>query len=263
MKNKERVIYYQDELNDEFSGQKIEPIKIDQNYDYLRQGFFKRLDKNFWYWCVSYPVVSIHAKCKFHWQVKNKKLLKQAKKQAFFLYGNHTQAFTDAYMPMLLNAPRKAYVIVNPENVSIRGLGWLIKKVGALPLANDLGGTRNFVKAIDTLVEKKQVIAIYPEAHIWPYYTKIRPFKDTSFRYPVKYNVPAYVFTNTYQKRKHGKAPKLVTYIDGPFYPDQTLPLKNCISHLRDRVYNTMVERSKNSNVEVIKYVQKQKEQNE
>ncbi|MCM1404169.1 MAG: 1-acyl-sn-glycerol-3-phosphate acyltransferase [Prevotella sp.] len=261
MKKLPRTIYYQDELNDDFEKKNIQPIRVDQNYQYLRRGWLPRLDQAFWYWWVAYPVVAVHARCKFHWQVKNKHLLKQAKKQAFFLYGNHTQDFFDAYLPLLLNAPRPAYVIVNPENVSIRGLGWLIKKMGALPLATDLGGTRNFIKALDTLVANQQIIAIYPEAHIWPYYTKIRPFPATSFRYPVKYNVPTYVFTNTYQKRKHGRTPKIVTYIDGPFYPDQSLPLKKCITNLRDRVYNTMVERSKNSNMEVIQYIQQQKEQ--
>lgn len=33
MENK-KIIYYSDELNDEFSSAKIKPIKIDKNYNY-------------------------------------------------------------------------------------------------------------------------------------------------------------------------------------------------------------------------------------
>ena len=62
--------------------------------------------------------------------------------------------------------------------------------------------------------------------------------------------------TNTYQKRKNGKV-KIVTYIDGPFFWDNSLSKKDQKADLRNKVYNTMVERSKNSNFEYIKYVKK------
>ena len=64
--------------------------------------------------------------------------------------------------------------------------------------------------------------------------------------------------TNTYQA--HGKNKekiKIVTYIDGPFYPNNELSKKEAQKELRDKIYNKMVERSKNSNVEYIKYVKK------
>lgn len=32
---------------------------------------------------------------------------------------------------------------------------------------------------------------------------------------------PVMCFTNTYQKRKHGQKPRIVTYIDGPFRCDR------------------------------------------
>ena len=105
-------------------------------------------------------------------------------------------------------------------------------------------------------MQRKCSITIYPEAHIWPYYTKIRPFKDVSFKYPVQLNAPAYCFTNTYQSYgKNNDKIKIVTYIDGPFYPNKELPPKQSQKELRDRIYNCMVERSKNSNIEHIKYI--------
>ena len=40
-----------------------------------------------------------------------------------------------------------------------------------------------------------------------------------------------------------------------PFYPNKELPPKQSQKELRDRIYNCMVERSKNSNIEHIKYI--------
>ena len=96
---------------------------------------------------------------------------------------------------------------------------------------------------------------IYPEAHIWPFYTKIRPFADSSFRYPIQYGCPVFCFTNTYQKRRFSKTPRIVTYVDGPFFPNENLDRKEKQADLRNRVYEAMCERSKMNNVELIKYV--------
>ena len=119
------------------------------------------------------------------------------------------------------------------------------------------GATKNFLQSIEEKIEKKYSVTIYPEAHIWPYYTKIRPFKSVSFRYPVEMNKPVFCITNTYKRRgKHGSKVQIVSYIDGPFYPDMSLTsIKEQKEELRNRVYECMVERSKNSNIEVIKYI--------
>lgn len=136
-------------------------------------------------------------------------------------------------------------------------LGRVTPSLGAIPIPDGMKAYRNFVSAIDTRIAQKKAIVIYPEAHIWPYYTKIRPFTDVSFQYPIKLNVPAFCFTNTYQKRKFFKKPKIVTYVDGPFYPDEKLSGAKKRTDLRDRIYETMCERSKNSNAIIIEYIKR------
>ena len=59
-----------------------------------------------------------------------------------------------------------------------------------LPIPDDIDNLKRLKDAIRTLVNKNEVILIYPEAHIWPYYTKIRNFKDVSFTYPAEFNKP-------------------------------------------------------------------------
>ena len=134
-------------------------------------------------------------------------------------------------------------------------LGRINPSLGAIPLPDTREAYRNFNACINGRIEKKHAVVIYPEAHIWPYYTKIRPFPDGSFGYPCKDGTPVFCFVNTYQKRKNRKKPRMTTYIDGPFYPDMSLSLKERRKTLRDEVYAQMCKRSELSDVEVIKYI--------
>ena len=77
-------------------------------------------------------------------------------------------------------------------------------------------------------------------------------------RYPVQLNVPVFCFTNTYQKRKHNKTPRIVTYVDGPFFPDTNLSAQEQRRQLHSQILGTMKERCKNSNVELIQYIKKE-----
>ena len=64
--------------------------------------------------------------------------------------------------------------------------------------------------------------------------------------------------TNTYQSYgKNKDKVKIVSYIDGPFFPDKNLSMKEQQENLRNKIYNAMMERTKNYNIEVIKYVRK------
>ncbi len=129
--------------------------------------------------------------------------------------------------------------------------------LGAIPTPDTKNATKNFLNQVEKRIKNKASVTIYPEAHIWPYYTKIRNFKSVSFKYPVKLNVPCFCITNTYQKDKKTGKVKMVSYIDGPFYSNQTISEKEACIELRNKVYSSMTERSKNSNVEVIRYIKK------
>lgn len=252
-----RIIYYENELEDEFSKTVITPKKIDGGYKYLG-GPFRKLGRLFWYYIVAKPIAYIFLKAKFGHRIVNKECLKEAKDTGYFLYGNHTNPMADALIPTMLTHPRGAYVIVHPANVSMPVLGKLTPTLGALPLPDNKEASRNFTYSLDKLMRKKSCIAIYPEAHIWPYYTGIRNYDDAAFRYPVKYQVPVYAFTNTYQRRIYRKTPRMVTYVDGPFYPEKELSVKEQRIKLHQQVMKSMKMYCKKSNIELIKYIRKE-----
>lgn len=253
--SKPRVIYYSDERNDEFSAAQITPKKIDGNYVYCHDSRFKKYTHFFWYRNIFTPIAFFYTKIKFHHRIVGKEKLREYGDSGYFIYGNHTQDIGDAFIPNMLNLPKDNYVIVHPNNVSMPLLGKITPSLGALPLPDDLKAYRNFMSAIERRISEKRAVVIYPEAHIWPYYTGIRQFPDTSFHYPVKLGVPTFCFTNTYKKRRGSKKAQIVTYIDGPFLPNTDLPLREQKKELCDRVYRCMSERAECSDICVINYI--------
>lgn len=253
------VIYYENELEDEFSTAKITPRKIDGSYKY-EGGVLRKIGRFFWYRMLVRPLAFLFLKIKFHHKIVNKECLKKAKNTGFFLYGNHTNPIADAFVPTVLCYPVGVHVIVHPNNVSMPILGKITPSLGAIPLPDDRDAMKNFNKALERVVTGKECVAIYPEAHIWPYYTGIRNFKDSSFRYPAQYGTPVFCFTNTYHKNKYGKTPKIITYVDGPFYPEEGGSLREKKQGLHAQVMASMKENCKHNTVELVRYVKKEME---
>lgn len=244
---KKKIIYYSDEYNDDFSRLKINTILTPSSFVYVNNNFFYKIFSFIFYEIIARPLVFVFIKVLYLQRFKNKKVLKKYKKEGYFLYGNHTNTLGDAFIPSLISFPKKNYIICNPDATSIKGLKTIVMMLGALPVPSTIKGNKNFNEAIKYLNGKNKSITIYPEAHLWPYYTSIRPFKNVSFTYPYILNKPCFTFTNVYVKRKIKfiKIPKIITYIDGPFYADQTLNKKESINKLKDEVFNSMINNNK------------------
>ena len=255
----QKIIYYHDELNDDFANNNINGSETPDDYNYINHNFIYNFFSFVIYRLIVTPMVFLYVKVKYNQVFKNKKIISQYMKKShkgYFLYFNHTNGDSDAFIPSLVSFPKKAYIICNSDAISIKGIRTLVSMLGALPVPSTLKTKRNFKEAIESLVNRGKVIAIYPEAHIWPYYTDIRPFKDISFRYPVDMNVATFSVTNVYKKRKLFKKPKIVSYVDGPFFKNDDLRRKEAFYDLRCQVYNAMKKRvDDNPKYEYIKYI--------
>ncbi len=256
--DKRKVIYYTDELREEFSLKTLEKKPVGEDYVYIHNSSFKRFTHFFWYRIVAMPLAAIYTKLAFNHKIVNAEVLIPYRNNGYFMYGNHTQDIGDALMPNMIEKRKDKYIIVNPENLSVPIVGPIVPSLGGLPLPDNLKAGRAFLAAVTQRINEKCAVVIYPEAHIWPYYTGIRPFSDLSFSYPVRLSTPVFCFTNTYQKQRYSKKPRIVTYVDGPFFPDESLSPRDRREKLRNEVYEKMKERASLSNVKVIKYIKKE-----
>lgn len=255
-----KTVYYTDERNDEFASDHIVARRIDENYLYVDRRLRWKLLRFISYRLIAMPVAYAYCKLALHSRFRNRRVLKAAKGKGFFVYGNHTQQIGDPFIPNLVLFPRSVYVIVHPNNVSMPVLGKITPYLGALPLPDNLKAMRNFRDAIRLRIAEGNGIVIYPEAHIWPFYTGIRDFPATSMKYPVELDAPSFAMTTTYRKRRFSRKPRTVTYLDGPFYPDPALSPRARAQALRDQIYETMVRRSRESDCAYIRYIKKEAE---
>ncbi|MDO5124108.1 MAG: 1-acyl-sn-glycerol-3-phosphate acyltransferase [Eubacteriales bacterium] len=250
---KDSKVRYYKEFTDDFEQTREQDMKLPEDYEYIRRDFFSKLKYKLVYTCA---VIFGIPYCKLFLRVKyvNKKVLKKAKDTGFFIYGNHTQPLGDVFLPALPSLPKRIYTVVSPANFAIPVIGKLLPYLGALPISDTATGMKKFTEALSERIEEGKVVTIYPEAHVWEYFTEIRPFAEASFRYPVKLKKPVFTMTVTYQKSKVFRRPKSTVYIDGPFYADETLKPRLQSKDLCERVYECMKERSKASNYSYIKY---------
>ena len=256
----ERVFYYTSEEDDPIKTDEQEKkveVGLPEGYEFIPKNPFVKL-----YSAVLFRIFKLFGQYyeRGYWQVKfyGREKLKKARGKGYVIYANHTNPFHDVFGPALA-ADRRIFTIISPVNLKIPGIGKVLPYIGGLPLGKTKEEKKAFNDAVDERLRQKKCLVIYPEAHVWPYATKIRKFPagDKSFKYAVRNNLPIFTMTTTYHRRKdkkHGDLPRMNVYIDGPFFPDLKKSEDENRAELAQKAYDSMVKYSKKSNYEYFQY---------
>lgn len=238
---KPKTFYYKDELNDDFGNTGLKRPQVDDSYKYIRKNKINNFFSGMLYYLVAVPVLGLGSFL-LGVRVKNRKNLKPFKKKPIFIYANHT-AYIDAFIIQSFVTPYKRTNILGYSDAStIPVAKHICRACGYLPVSTTISGAKNLQNAIKHYTSINQNILIYPEAHIWPKYTKIRPFVKTSFHYPAKLNIPIIPIVTVYRKSKITKHAKMTLVIGEPIYPKEELNDIQNKQYLRDECYNQMVK---------------------
>ena len=191
-------------------------------------------------------------------EIVGREKLKKAHGKGYVMYANHTNPFHDVFGPAIA-ADRRIFTIISPVNLKIPGIGKVLPYIGGLPLGKTREEKEAFNNAVDKRLKQKNCLVIYPEAHVWPYATKVRKFPagDKSFKYATRNNLPIFTMTTTYHKRKdnkRGELPRMDIYIDGPFWPDEKKSEDDNRAMLAQKAYDSMVKYSKKNSYEYFQY---------
>lgn len=259
----ERVFYYESEEDDPIKTdeqERSEKVTLPEGYEYIPRHWWVRAYSRivfFFFWVFGQWYE------RSYWQLKivGREKLKRAKGKGYVLYANHTNPFHDVFGPAL-TADRKIYTVISPVNLKLPKIGKYLPLIGGIPLGTNSAEKKAMNEAVDTrLVKQKSCLVIYPEAHVWPYYTGIRKFPagDKSFKYATRNNLPIFTMTTTYQKREDKKRdlPRMTVYVDGPFYPDKDKTEAENRAILAEKAYESMKKNSRHSTYEYFEYLQK------
>ena len=261
----ERVFYYVSEDDDPIKTdeqEKHEEVGLPEGYEFIPKNPFVKL-----YSAILFRIFKLFGQYyeRGYWQAKfyGKEKLKKAKGTGYVLYANHTNPFHDVFGPAIA-ADRRIFTIISPVNLKVPGIGKFLPLIGGLPLGKTKAEKQAFHAAADKRLEQGNCLVIYPEAHVWPYATKVRKFPagDRSFVYAVRNNLPIFTMTTTYHKRKdkrRGDLPRMDIYIDGPFWPEIGKSEEENRADLAKKAYDSMVKYSKKNSYEYFKYIKKHK----
>ena len=121
--------------------------------------------------------------------------------------------------------------------------GFLFKNCDTLPLSQNKKTMYNFLKAVDTILQRGDFILIYAEQSLWWNYRKPKPLKNGAFKFAVKNNVPVIpIFITMEDSEQIGSdgfpIQKYTVFIEKPIYPDQSLIERQQVDDMRDKNYN-------------------------
>ncbi|MBQ3271197.1 1-acyl-sn-glycerol-3-phosphate acyltransferase [Candidatus Saccharibacteria bacterium] len=269
-----KTLYYRD-FSDNFVETKNQTKSVPENYHFIKKNPVLKLAGAVLFLILKL-VAAIYGKFWLGLKIEGKDKLRtyvKSTKKGYYLYANHTLTLGDVFNPALYN-PIHPYYVCDSSNLGIPILGPILPLVGALPIPDSIRGKKRLFDAISTRAKQGKAIVIYPEAHLWPYYTGIRPFDSTAFSFPVRDDLPVFTATTTFHAWKGHKKPRITIFIDGPFYA-KTDTLANSIptsslseralqkvkaSSLHDQALSALKKRAASSTIKYIDY--KKREEN-
>lgn len=215
---KTHTIYWSDELHDDFDEIGLSRPEVPKNYHYIRNNPFNNFVSDVFYYGIARPIFWIFLKC-HSVKVVNKRNLKKAERHGAFIYSNHV-SFIDV-LKFHVVAKKRVNILGYSDSLSMPVVRNLCRALGylPLPLAHDVDNFKRLGESFCYYTRKKQLILIYPEAHIWPYYTKIRNFIPSSFIYPAKCLAPVLPAVTIWRKPKFGKKPKQTIVFGNLIHP--------------------------------------------
>lgn len=125
---------------------------------------------------------------------------------------------------------KKLYKVIREGNyTNFPGLyGFFFRNCDTLPLSSNKRTMIEFMKAVDTILQRGDFILIYPEQSMWWNYRKPKPLKPGAFKLASKNNVPVIpIFITMEDSNIIGEdgfpVQEYIINIGEPIYPNDTL----------------------------------------
>lgn len=163
-------------------------VNLDSNYKYINDGKIFSFFSNLLYYGLAFPVLTVLNKIVYDLKIEGKENIKNLKTGAISI-SNHV-LILDCSMVGLAFGLKKVYFTTREGSFKIPFVRKLIKLLRAVPIPTKLKDEEYFIKGINKALQDGKIIHFYPEKALWPYYEKIRNFKNGAFNFAIKNDVP-------------------------------------------------------------------------
>lgn len=161
---------------------------------------------------------------------------------------------TDSTPPRLvayaMGKRRRFHIVVQQTNVFMTGLfGFLMKNANTMPVSSSIEYmNKNFNPALKKLLERGDLILIYPEQEMWFNYKKPRRYRDGAFHFAAQLGVPI-IPTFTEMRNVEGEYDesgflrvKHIIHILPPIYPASDLSVRENRVYMQKKEYEMRAE---------------------
>ena len=139
---------------------------------------------------------------------------------------------------------KKLYKVIREGNfTNFPGLyGFFFRNGDTLPLSSSTETMVEFMRAVDTILQRDDFILIYPEQSMWWNYRKPKPLKNGAFRFAARNNVPVLpIFITMEDSDIIGDdgfpVQEYTINIEKPIYPDKKLSEKENCNIMKEKNY--------------------------
>ncbi|MBR1802923.1 MAG: 1-acyl-sn-glycerol-3-phosphate acyltransferase [Clostridia bacterium] len=137
---------------------------------------------------------------------------------------------------------QKLYKVIREGNyTNFPGLyGFLFRNCDTLPLSSNIDTMKEFMNAVEKILQRGDYILIYPEQSLWWNYKKPKPLKDGAFKIAVKNNVPIIpIFITMEDSDQIGPdgfpIQEYTVHILEPIYLDKSLSNKENVEKMKEK----------------------------
>ncbi len=191
---------------------------------------------------IAYPIIFLLTKLWHGLKIEGRENLDKVGDE-YITVANHINMI-DCAMITLSIFPRIPYFLTLQSNLEIPIIKYLVMLLRGIPIPRNKSGKEKMINTIDGLLKKGEVVGIYPEGELIPYYEGIREFKNGAFNFAVKNQVPILPIVFTYREpegiiRFIKKKPFITLTILEPEFPRAEKTMANVVE-LRNRVQRKM-----------------------
>lgn len=205
-------------------------FKVTEDYDYLRRSVLKRT-ANFIMRLIVFLTLNIYNRLVFDLRIEGRNNLKEVKDKGYILISNHVHTMDCTFIDCLLPFKRIYYATLE-TNFQIPIVRHLIRVLNAVPIPRSVHNMKIFLDNMSKAIGYRNVVCMYPECYLIPYYKGIRKFKKGAFKMAVNNNCPIVPMIVTFREQKGlyrylKRNPCVTVSILEPVYPKQKKPDNN------------------------------------
>lgn len=172
----------QNENEHTFKTIEARPVTLKDDYDFFGRKWYLRILSFISLFVLKILIRFIIGPLFYGFRVKNKKILKENKKEGHIFMSNHIHPL-DSFLLGTLIYPKKVHFTMLESNLGLPLFGKIFRILGGAPIPTKRRQLPLFINQMNIVLKKRHFVGIFPESSLKPYHNGIREFKKGAFRF--------------------------------------------------------------------------------